>query len=779
MGIFRTVLIAAALISSGCVHAQSEGFAASSHTKDANVHSVHDLYLEVNLNGQPTSLIVHFRELDGRLTVAGKDLGDVGLNVDRLGISQATDVQLDSIPGLHYTYNAAEQTVDLQAPDNIRKPYKFDTRILPKAPHATSSSGLFINYDAFTQTGSDTQLALANDEHYFMPLGVLSNSGVAYLSGAEHHYMRYDTSWSHSNVLTNNTTQIGDTISASLAWTRSIRIGGFQWGSNFALRPDLVTFPVPALYGSAVVPSAVDVYINSVKQYSGNVPSGPFIMNNVPGITGAGQATVITRDALGRTITTSMPLYVDPRMLAAGLSSYSFEAGFVRRAYGLESFSYDPHPVLSGTMRYGLTSTLTLEGHAEATHNLVNAGGGALMRFGQLGVVNGSLSASSGSFAGTQASLGYQLIRRDFSINAQTVRAFGNFGDLASSQGSLVPSATDQVTFSFPFMRHQTFSLSYIGSKYPDSPSSKIGSISCTLNFGHLTSLSLSAYKDFEQHSGSGAFITLSLGFLHKTSISTTVGRENGQSNYNINAIRSPDYAGGWGWGAQAEGMGNTPFRQAQVQYLGNDGEVTAAAQNIGKVTNASLDITGAAVLMDRSVQLSRRIDNGFALVSTDGVAGIPVLHENRLIGVTDGSGHLLIPDLNAYQNNEVSIEPMNLPANVRLAATSMNLTPQAQSGVLAHFGMTRYQAASVILDGPDGKILPPGTQVHHEESGKGTIVGYDGLAFIDGLVHDNHLLIGSGTSRCTTEFTYTPPSDGSLRTIGPLKCRSLTGGRQ
>jgi outer membrane usher protein len=131
----------------------------------------------------------------------------------------------------------------------------FNTRELTATPRATSSRGFVINYDAFAQTDTDAQLAIWSEERYFDPTGVFSNTGIAYLYRNQHRYTRYDTSWSISNPDTLNTTQIGDTISTSLAWSRSIRISGFQWRSNFALRPDLVTFPVPALGGSAVVPS--------------------------------------------------------------------------------------------------------------------------------------------------------------------------------------------------------------------------------------------------------------------------------------------------------------------------------------------------------------------------------------------------------------------------------------------------------------------------------------------------------------------------------------------
>ncbi|CAN0624644.1 Outer membrane usher protein [Burkholderia multivorans] len=772
---FRTALLTAGLLVCGCVQAWGQQAVTMA---GSGPDAVHDLFLEVELNGEHTSLLAHFLERNDRLWATGKDLGKIGLDTARLGIADTAEVQLDSIPGLHYNYDAAGQIVDLLVPDSMRTPYTFDMRSLPKTPAATSSRGLVVNYDAFAQSNASQLLALYSEQRYFDPAGVFSNTGVAYLYRQGQRYMRYDTSWSHSSPATLSTKQFGDTISSSLTWTRSVRLGGFQWRSNFALRPDLVTFPVPALVGSAAVPTAVDLYINNVRQYSGNVPSGPFVVNDVPGITGAGQATVVTHDVLGRTVATSVPLYVDTRLLAPGLSSYSFEAGFLRRSYGLESFDYDPRPAVSASVRRGVSDALTVEGHAEATGGLFNAGAGALVRLGMAGVVNGALAASCGRLAGAQLSLGYQLIEPHFSVNAQTIRAFGNYGDLAARDGSAVPAAADQLTLTFPFLRHQTFSVSYLGFKLRQGPASKIGTVSYTLNPGHLVSVSFSAYKDFGQHDSPGMFLSTSIALGRATSVNANVGRQNGQSSYNVNALRSPDYDGGWGWGVQAGGAGPVPYRQAQLQYLGNDGEATAITQQVAGRTSASLDLSGGLVWMDNSVALSRRINDGFALVSTDGVAGVPVLHENRVIGTTNRSGHLLVPDLNSYQNNQVGIDSMKLPADARIASTSMDLAPQAQSGVLAHFGVTHYRAASIILHGPDGEPLPPGARVHDEESGKDTIVGYDGLTFVDDLQAENHLVVDGGTLHCTVEFGYASPRNGSLPTIGPLTCGSAPGGR-
>ena len=209
--------------------------------------------------------------------------------------------------------------------------------------------------------------------------------------------MRLDTSWRHSNPDTLVTTRVGDAISSSLAWTRPVRLGGVQVSRDFSLRPDLITYPVPTLAGSAAVPSSVDLYVNNVRQYSGNAPSGPFVINAVPSVTGAGEAVIVTKDVLGRSVMTTVPLYIDSRLLSAGLADFSVEGGFVRRAYSLRSVDYAGDPSLSASLRYGLNAAVTVETHTEATIGVYNGGVGALWKVGEAGVLNGSVAASAGN----------------------------------------------------------------------------------------------------------------------------------------------------------------------------------------------------------------------------------------------------------------------------------------------------------------------------------------------------------------------------------------------
>ena len=214
-----------------------------------------------------------------------------------------------------------------------------------------------LNYDAYAQTSGLSRLSLYTEQRYFSPSGVFSNTGISYLGGRANladgtgRYIRYDTYWTHSDQDTMRTLRLGDTITSSLDWSRRSASPG-AGGRNFAAAGpgDFSGGGDQRVLGGAVVDRAVH---QRVQQYSSNVPAGPFVVNQIPGITGAGQATIVTRDALGRSIATTVPLYVDTRCWRAGLSSYSVEAGFVRRRFSVRSFDYDHAPAVSASGRYG------------------------------------------------------------------------------------------------------------------------------------------------------------------------------------------------------------------------------------------------------------------------------------------------------------------------------------------------------------------------------------------------------------------------------------------
>jgi outer membrane usher protein len=754
--------------------ATASGAAAQSAAPAAPV--VQELFLEVSVNGEPSGQVVRFTQGKRGLRVGVDSLRELGLDPAAFGLVGQGEIDLDEVRGLRYSYDAGRQTVALVLDDALRTPFQLQARRPERMAPTPTAPGAVLNYNAYLQVRPQRSALVANELRYFNQRGVLTSTGLLTLSSLDKHYLRYETYWNESDPDTLRSFQVGDMISSSLSWNRSLRLGGVQWSKSFALRPDLLTFPVASMRGSAVVPSALSLYVNGVQQYAASVPSGPFVLNQVAGISGAGEATIVTQDAFGRTVTTALPMYVDTRMLAAGLSEYSVETGFVRRGYAQTSFGYRAAPVASASGRYGWSDRLTLEAHGEVAAGLLNAGGGALAALGQAGVLNASLAASTGKHSGFQGGLGYQYVSRRFSVDAQSQHATRGYADLAARDGSPVPRASNRLSFNLALPGEQSLSLSLVSYRAAPAEPARITSLSYAATLFRRIFFSISAYQDHKNRANRGLFFGLSTSFGDRYAGGAMSGRQNGISQRNQNLTRSPDLDGGVGWALQNGGTGDTPFRQAQASYLGRYGQITAQAQTIGASSSATVEASGSVVTMGGAVAAARNVGGGFALVSTGGVGNVPVLHENRVIGATNAAGYMLIPNLNPYSGNRVSIDTSALPVDARVDSTQATVVPRRLSGTLASFPVQRYRAASVLLHDAQGQPLPPGTPVRHLESGAATIVGYDGVAFIDGLLEDNQLEAGEGSAVCRARFRYQAGDTPALPVIGPVACLRAGG---
>ncbi|ODP35519.1 fimbria/pilus outer membrane usher protein [Pandoraea sp. ISTKB] len=729
-----------------------------------------DYYLDVSVNGAATGAIAHFFMRDGRFSASADDLQALGIDVGKLKMSGETQVPLDTIGGVQYRYDAARQSIDIAVPDTLRVPFQIG-RVVPRAANAMTSRGFLLNYDALVEHDRSTRASSWTELRYFHPGGVFSQTGVFDTWSQSPAYLRYDTSWRHDNPAEMTTLQLGDTISGSLAWSRSIRMAGVQWRKNFALRPDLVTFPVPALGGSAAVPSSVDVYLDGIRRFGGNVPAGPFVIRETPGLIGNLQASVVTRDALGRESVINVPLYIDTRMLSAGLSSYSFEAGMPRTDYGFRSWGYDRRFAASGVYRYGISDRLTTEYHAEGSSGVFNAGAGALVSLSGYGVLSGSLSGSTGRASGAQIGIGYQYLSRNFSFDSLFQRTIGDFRDLATLSGSGVPTAMDRVTISTPFWENRTLSLSYIGMRGPDFPSSRVISANVSWPVRSAGSLNVGAFKDMANSRSYGVFAMFSFTLGPNTVASVSLARQQGSTQALAGVTRTPDYGGGWGWNMLGGVNDGVRIGQAQAQYLGRYGQASAQAQTWDGQTRVGVGLTGALVAMDGGVYPARRIFDSFALVKTDADANVPVLREQLPIGRTSDGGALVIPDLNGYQANRLTVDATDLPADMRIMPAARTVVPESGAGVLVSFPVHRYRAALITLVTSDGTPLQLGARVTHTESGAQSVVGYDGQTFIDGLLPENSLVVTQDNGTCRTTFAYDPATQGAMARIGPLVC--------
>lgn len=771
--------------------------------------------LEAFINDVPTQLIGAFVLLDDkRIAARQRELEELGLNPN--GRSEPDKlVILDNLAGLSYRYEEATQRIYIKAPDEMRiaNEYNLANGSRTNLP-IQSGYGAVLNYDLYSSatSGQKQWMAFSGasgslDGRIFTPYGTLSQSGILQSSFNERFTaLRLDTTYTYSNHESMRTYRAGDTINGGLAWTRPIRIGGLQAQSNFGLRPDLITLPLPSARGSAAVPSTADIYINNVKTYSQDIAAGPYVLNNLPAITGNGTARVVLRDSSGKTTEAVLPFYASATLLAPGLFDYSLEAGLPRLSYGTTADTYLTRPVASASMRYGMFDWLTLEGHAEGGAGLGNASAGMAVRTGSFGVASVAFAASHyASHMGYQSYLAYETRLMGLYISASSQMTFGSYDDLASvtarqqlqtltanpfdvsSFVDLSDSVANAINASVFTSARAPKALNRIsvGSPLPFARANLTGSfvqtidaaglrsniVSATLSAGWRdAAIFATAFKDLSGTKNTGFMVGVSMPIGGSATVTTSASGGTGGSSVNVEAAKPLDVKpGSFGWRIRDSELGATQ-RAAVGSYRSSFARAEAGVYQNRNGVQATAEVEGAVATLGGGVFFANRIDDAFAVVGT-GVPGIPVFFQNRPVGVTNSSGLALITGLNSYQANKVAIDTANLPVDADVTASEMVVAPANRSGVMIDFTVkTDAKPAIVVFQGADGQPLAAGAQ-GQIEGGDSFAVGYDGRAYIKNLGPTNNATITLSNGECHATFAYEPhPSEQVV--ISPVVCR-------
>jgi len=775
----------ALLLLAGACHAAYGAVGMESIAADAAHRVVSGpLYLQVSINGNRLSGLYPFMLRADALWATPATLRHIGFKSP----AQNQDmVRLDTIRGTQVKYDVANQALAITAPlpelDLARTVVGTEGPEHLKISHGT---GLLLNYDlygTYDDSRGDQTLSATSELRAFNSLGVLSNTMLSQVgsdvnqayagqdAGGRFQNIRLDTAWTSSWPDKEITLTMGDTITGNLSWTRATRIGGIQLGRDFSLKPYQITAPLPAFMGSATLPSSVDLYIDGIKRYNGTVPAGPFELNSPPRLTGLGNAQVVLTDALGRRTQIDIPFYAGSRLLARGLDDWSISAGYVREDYGLSSFSYADKPMVSGTMRYGVSNSVTVETHAETTQGLGAGGAGVVATLGLAGQVSGSyaLSQDSGRH-GSQYSLGYQWQNRRFNFTANTIRSNAGYRDVASLYGLPPALVTESAVAGVSLDRVGTVSLSYVHSLYPDSSSNRYAGAYWSKSLGGSMTLSASYNRNLNAPHDQTVFFGLTVYLGHNINVGGSVHRDNGQTSYGLNASQSTPATTGWGWSLQTQRAPGTQYGYAEADYRGQYGEYRAGVNTSNSDDTVYAGASGSLVAMGGDVFAGRKIYDGFAVVSTDHVPDIPVRLQNNPVGKTDSSGMLMVSPLAAYQKNLISINTMQLPADVRADRVDAEVATARGSGALVAFRIRRVRAATLILRGRNGKPLPLGASVQLNDSREFALIGYGGMTYLEDLKDQNSLKVTFSGQTCSVEFAYRQSADFA-KPIGPLLC--------
>jgi outer membrane usher protein len=766
------------------------------------------LLLAVQVNGYDTGKVGQFTLRDGVLLSQRSELTDLGFKVpDSVADPPDGLIALSALSGLSWHLDLATESVAVTAAND---------RLLPTLLQAggksggggpiESGTGATLNYDisGTSNAGQKVESGLF-DLRAFSPWGVLSSDVLTYAGGGPNGpgtntAIRLDSTYTYSDPDSLRRYRLGDFITGGLGWTRPVRLVGIQINSDFSMRPDLVTFPLPSVSGSAAVPSTVDLLVNGNRLLSQQITAGPFQIPQLPVVSGAGTISMTVTNALGRPVSVDLPFYASTVLLAPGLQSYSGQVGLLRLNYGVLSNDYS-RPVASMTYRRGVSEMVTLETSAEGVPGTYMGGVGMAVNVGNLGILNLSAAGSSSNGqAGKQGSAGIQRIGRVFSVSASATVADPGFRDVASLNGDPDARLRRNASAGLSLGRFGSLGIAYASidrDAVPNSiklfvpPGTIVGQNVTVVNgvaflhpaqHAHIVSasysvqvrnvsVSVTGFRDFARGGASGVLFGLTIPLGSRSSAS--VGAGSGSSTGKYEQVQSQQSAvtiGDWGYQAYAA-SGNPGHEFAQLQYMTPWALLTAGADRIGRQVTPHVEAQGAISFVDGGLFASNTINDSFAVVDTNGLANVRVLSENRPAGSTDSAGRLLVPDLRSFDNNHIAIDPEDIPPDTSIPVVAMDVRPQDRSGVVVKFPVQVSHGALLLLVDAAGKPLPVGSTATLKATGVIYPIGFDGDAYILDLSEHNALAVELPKGeRCGVAFDYRPVL-GDIPSIGPLKC--------
>ncbi|WP_064559130.1 fimbria/pilus outer membrane usher protein [Buttiauxella brennerae] len=747
-------------------------------------------HLSLVFNQWDSGRVVPVTQRNGQFFVSRADLQRAGLPGDKF---TSDEVNVSAMNKVKTQYDSSGQRLLMTVPNEWLPSQAIALGKQDDSFKPLSGSGALLNYDLYANhaQSSGSQASLWHELRMFSGNLSLSSTGTfgqnitGEDSAGNEGYRRYDTTLTGTDEDDIISWSAGDVVSDALSWSNSVRMGGVSIGRDFSLRPDLITYPLPAFSGEAAVPSTVDVFINGYRSGSTDLQPGPFTLTNLPYINGSGDAVLVTTDALGRQVSTTLPFYVASELLKPGLSDGALTLGSLRRDYGIDNFSYGPAAV-SGSYRYGVNDFWTLESHAEGAESLALGGVGTLVKLGHFGVVNGAWSHSEmRGQSGQQVNWGYQYNTNWFNIGTQHShrdRSFGNLAlydspDMYDENNQPIASlsrSTDQYSLSFNFGSFGNIGAAWIDVRSFDDEKTQLLNLSWSKNLWGNSSFYLAASHDPEQNGWSLALsLQVPLGGADSAAFSVESTPDAGSAQ-RVNYNHAMPSNGGFSWNmAYAHLSDDDDYQQATLGWRNNKVELQGGVYGQRDNYTQWGEMSGSLVLMDNTLLAANRINDAFVVVSTEGYGDVTVNFENQPIGTTDDDGYLLISGVSSYYPANYSINTLNLPADTRIKDTERRVALRRHSGYLLDFPMEQEIAASVILQDSRGVNLPVSSQVYRSLQPPAP-VGYDGIVYLENLSQVNQLTVTTPEGKhCSATLRLENNPAHKLKTYGPLVCQA------
>lgn len=730
-------------------------------------------WLTVSLNGQIHNKTMKLLYYQQHFYMQEADLQQLRLKtkaLEPLSYDQRNYYQLTRMANVSVQLQQDSQSLLINAKPAAFEAYHSRYQHQQVAPD--SFIGAYANYDLQTQysDGKHAQTALLQLTAFSGTANFTTTS--VYNSNSPSTLRRLDSTFVFDNPHKRSRFYLGDSLNQPGSWGRTVQFGGVRYSSDFSLDPSFIAYPLPSISGEAVLPSSIDILINNVRQHQQNVPQGPFELQQFPAITGSGELQLQVTDLLGRTQIYNQPFYIASQLLAEGLSSFSYEAGWIRQNYGLKSNDYGK-AFMSATHAYGISNTVTAELRAELSHDQLAAGAALSYLLADYVVADIAVAASKNdAVSGSLWRGGLNRQSSGFSFGFYAAYANKYFSALGQRQAAARLRSELGVNVGAPLFSGASMAAAVIWRKQWDGDDFSLFSINYNQRLTEKLVLSLSASKAIDSNDNYVVGLTLSRHFSGRDSGQISLRNERGNNRNQAQLQRNLTMGNSFGYRLLAE-QAQQSWYDSEWLLQRSNGLYRASLASFDGNTAARLSASGSVVLLDNSLHSARWISNSFALVNVGDIEGVSVMLENQVVASTNHKGSALVSGLMPYDKNYLSIEHSQLPINTSVQSLQLSVTPAINAGTVANFYLQQGKNAVIHLYLPDGSAVPAGAKVRINQQQRTYPVASNGRTYLEQLPSEAILQVNWQNKQCHALLTL-PKTAEQIPDLGIIYCQDL-----
>lgn len=563
---------------------------------------------------------------------------------------------------------------------------------------------------------------------------------------------------------------------------------GVQIASDERMLPQSLRGYAPDIHGFARTNARVTVRQGEQVIYETTVPPGEFLINDLYPSGYGGDLAVTVREADGTEQRFLVPYASVAALLRPGSDRYSLTAGNLRSDY-----LHDKPALYQGTYQRGLTNAVTGYTGMQLSQNYY-----ALQFGAAIGTPAGAVSAdvtqarahlnNNGlSYSGQSYRLSYsKLISETNSNLALAAYRFSTSGYMdfithaqardALQQGmdqNNIVRAKNRLTVTASQGLPGAWGQFYISSSVQDywnkSGSDKQYQLGYSNRYRSLTyGINASRTQSGYGVNQNNYQLTFSFPLGRADTAYTPQARLDFNRDSNGNSGQQATISGAAGSENQysygISGLHNNSGSSGSVngQYRAPYSSLNAAWSTGRNYHSESLGASGTLVAHGGGVTASPYVADTFALVEAKGASGA---HVSGYPGVTvDPFGYAVVPYLNPYEMNEVSIDPKGASSDVELENTTQRVAPY--SGAVVKLKYQTHSGSPILINATlEGQPVPFGAEVLDSAGNSVGAVGQGGQIYARVSEPQGELRVkwGEGAAdRCAVRYQLMPQAKGS-----------------